>query len=37
MRERVSVYGGLLEAGPLPEAGWRVYARFEPAQLGSAR
>ena len=37
MRERVAVYGGLLQAGPLPEGGWRVHARFEPAQLGSAR
>jgi signal transduction histidine kinase len=37
MRERVAVYGGLLQAGPLPGGGWRVYARFEPAQLESAR
>jgi signal transduction histidine kinase len=36
MRERVAVYGGLLQAGPLPGGGWRVYARFEPAQLGGA-
>jgi signal transduction histidine kinase len=37
MRERVAVYGGLLQAGPLPGGGWRVHASFEPAQLGSAR
>jgi signal transduction histidine kinase len=37
MRERVAVYGGLLQAGPLPGGGWRVYARFEPAQLESTR
>jgi signal transduction histidine kinase len=36
MRERVAVYGGLLQTGPLPGGGWRVYARFEPAQLGGA-
>jgi hypothetical protein len=30
------VYDGLLQAGPLPGGGWRVYARFEPAQLGGA-
>jgi signal transduction histidine kinase len=36
MRERVAVYGGLLQAGPLPGGGWRVYARFESAQLGGA-
>jgi signal transduction histidine kinase len=36
MRERVAVYGGLLQAGPRPEGGWRVHARFEPAQLGGA-
>jgi signal transduction histidine kinase len=37
MRERVAVYGGLLQAGPSAEGGWRVRARFAPAQLGSAR
>jgi signal transduction histidine kinase len=37
MRERVAVYGGLLQAGPLPRGGWRVHARFEPAQLESTR
>lgn len=28
MRERVSVFGGLLEAGPRPEGGFRVWARL---------
>lgn len=37
MRERVAIYDGLLQAGPLPGGGWRVRARFEPAQLGSIR
>ncbi|MEV0400173.1 histidine kinase [Actinoallomurus sp. NPDC050550] len=37
MRERVAVYGGLMQAGPLPDGGWRVHARFEPSQLESAR
>jgi len=25
MRERAAAYGGTLEAGPLPQGGWRVY------------
>jgi signal transduction histidine kinase len=33
MRERVAVYGGVLEAGPLPTGGWRVHARFPAARL----
>jgi hypothetical protein len=37
MRERVAVYGGRLQAGPLPDGGWRVHARFEPSQLANAR
>jgi signal transduction histidine kinase len=37
MRERVAVYGGRFEAGPLRAGGWRVHARFEPAQLERVR
>ncbi|WP_433235171.1 sensor histidine kinase [Actinomadura nitritigenes] len=37
MRERVAVYGGLMRAGPLPDGGWRVHARFEPSYLESTR
>ncbi len=40
MRERVSVFGGTLEAGPLPGGGFRVRSRipYRPAELaeGSA-
>jgi hypothetical protein len=28
MRERVSVYGGKLEAGPLADGGYRLRARL---------
>jgi signal transduction histidine kinase len=28
LRERVALYGGQLEAGPLPARGWQVRARF---------
>ena len=31
MRERISVYGGELEAGPLPEGGYRLHARLPTA------
>jgi signal transduction histidine kinase len=31
MRERVSVYGGELEAGPLAEGGYRLRARLPVA------
>jgi signal transduction histidine kinase len=37
MRERVAIYGGRLQAGPLPDGGWRVHARFDPSQLEVAR
>jgi signal transduction histidine kinase len=33
MRERVSVYGGTLEAGSVPTGGWRVRARL-PREVG---
>ncbi|MEA2307163.1 MAG: hypothetical protein QOH43_4443 [Solirubrobacteraceae bacterium] len=32
MRERAAVYDGVLEAGPLPEGGWRVALRVPLAQ-----
>ncbi len=28
MRERAAAYGGTLEAGPLPQGGWRVCLRL---------
>jgi signal transduction histidine kinase len=30
MRERASVYGGRLEAGPTPDGGWRVHLHLQP-------
>jgi signal transduction histidine kinase len=30
MRERAAAYGGELEAGPLPQGGWRVHLRLDP-------
>jgi signal transduction histidine kinase len=38
MRERAAVYDGVLEAGPLPEGGWRVALRVplaQPAPVGA--
>ena len=38
MRERVGLYGGSLEAGPVPAGGWRLVARLptaEPTGTGS--
>jgi len=29
-RERALAYGGELQAGPLPEGGWRVHMRLRP-------
>lgn len=34
MRERAAAYGGKLEAGPLPEGGWRVWLELE-AEVGA--
>jgi signal transduction histidine kinase len=38
LRERISLYGGELDAGPRPGAGWRVRARFpvDPAIAAQA-
>ncbi|HEY6396851.1 MAG TPA: hypothetical protein VIX82_05295 [Solirubrobacteraceae bacterium] len=42
LRERIALYGGVLEAGPRSGGGWIVRARFPldaptPPQPGSAR
>ncbi|MFJ3902892.1 sensor histidine kinase [Streptomyces sp. NPDC090025] len=29
MRQRAAVYGGVLDAGPLPGGGWRVFTRLD--------
>ena len=34
MRERAAALGGTLEAGPLPDGGWAVTARFPIGQAG---
>ncbi|MFB6893954.1 sensor histidine kinase [Kitasatospora sp. NPDC056327] len=34
MRERAAAFGGVLEAGPRPGGGWRVFVRLDP---GGAR
>jgi signal transduction histidine kinase len=30
MRERAAAYGGELDAGPLPQGGWRVHLQLDP-------
>jgi signal transduction histidine kinase len=35
MIERAGLSGGVLEAGPLPGAGWRVHARLDPGRAAS--
>jgi signal transduction histidine kinase len=30
MRERAAAYGGVLDAGPSPQGGWRVHLRLQP-------
>ena len=37
MRERASVYSGVVEAGARPEGGWRVAARLPLAVLDAVR
>jgi signal transduction histidine kinase len=37
LRERVGACGGTLEAGPTPEAGWRLAARLPRRVAASAR
>ena len=35
MRERAAVYGGTVEAGPLPAGGWRVRTRLAVESSGA--
>jgi signal transduction histidine kinase len=35
MRERVTLYGGMLRTGPRPGGGYRVYAKIPVEQLGA--
>jgi signal transduction histidine kinase len=37
MRERASAYGGELDAGPLPDGGWRVHLRLQPDAEAASR
>ncbi|HEY4452539.1 MAG TPA: histidine kinase [Solirubrobacteraceae bacterium] len=37
MRERAAAYGGVIDAGPSPEGGWRVHLRLAPEAETAAR
>jgi signal transduction histidine kinase len=37
MRERAATYGGMLEAGPRPQGGWRVRLRLNPDAESAVR